>query len=180
MNAEVLEGPGAQGSPAPVDGVKFIEEAKKLDNVVLSLGWKTITQESAKDGYTAEHIKAMEEILKNSKINTPDYKEVSLNFPISAFYAIKSQDNLKKFYDGAKNANPITFTIRSQKEDKVEAKEVEAFVKSYGVEHIYMDLPDDLRKQINLGENKGNGTSSLVQFGLFNLIALAVATIFRS
>jgi len=176
LNAEVLTGPGASGSAAPVDGLKFIDEAKKLDNIILSIGWKTIPMKDPKEGYTNEHTKAMEDILKNSKITTPEYKDVSLNFPINAFYAVKSKDILRTFYDIVKNTNPVTFTVRSQKDDKVDAKELEAFIKSYGTEHIYMDLPDDLRNQINLS----NGASSLVQFGLLNLITLAVVTIFRS
>lgn len=177
MNAEVLKGPGAAENPKPLDGAKFIEEAKRMVNVVLSMGWKTVTKADSKEVYTSAHTKAMEDLLKNTKINSPDYKDVPLNFAINAFYALNSKDVLNKFYEGAKKANPVTFTVVVKKDEKVDPKELEKFIQLYGIDHIYMDVPDDLRKQINLTTN---GASSLVQFGLLNLITLAIVTIFRS
>lgn len=165
-------GPGGELDVPPVPSNLFIEQVKKMDNVVLSIGWSTTQSE---DVYKKKHIEAMEKILTDNKLNTTDYKDMSINFPIHAVHALKSQDVLKSFYDNVKKTNAVAYTVRSRIGDIVDAEELKKFIKSYGIENIYIDLHDELQNKLNLG----NGASTLVQFGLLNLITLFVVAIFR-
>lgn len=160
----------------PVNGTQFIEEAKRMVNLVLSIGWKTYWSPNSEDVYTWAHTQGMKEIIKNTKINTPDYKDVSINFPIRAAFALKSQALLRNFYEGAKKTNPITYTIQSLAGDIVDPQELQSFIFSYGVENVYIDLPKDLRDQMNLI----SGGSSLIHFGFLNSIMLIIGYFIRN
>lgn len=151
-----------------------------MDKVVLSLGWTTYWNKDSKEGYTKQYMDAMETIFKEHKLNTTDYKDISVNFPIRAPYALKSQDVLKSFYNNMTKTNTVTFTVQSQKGDIVDANELKKFIESYGIEKIYIDLHDELREKLNLSSGKGNGASTIVQFGLLNLITMLVVTILRN
>lgn len=144
-----------------------------MDKVVLSIGWTT-NRDTPNSVYTEAHTNAMADVIKNNKLDKiPD---LAINLPIRAAFAVKSRKVLKELYENVKKTKPITYTVWSKNEDKVNATELQQFINSYGVENIYIDLPDELRKKLNLG----NGASSLVQFGLLNLIMLIVAHFFRN
>lgn len=179
LNAGVLEGPG--GKRGSIDGKQFIDETKRMNKLVLSLGWIVDSSANPDEAYKKEHIEAMQKVLKDSKINTEDYKDVPLNFHIEAYYALKSKDVLTEFYNSVKKTNPMTYTIHHQNIGDVKVEDLQAFITSYGVGNMYVDLPDDLRKKLKLGDpgSKG-GASSVVQFGLLNLITLAVITVLRN
>lgn len=73
-----------------------------MDNVVLSMGWKTYWSSNSEDVYTFTHTDAMKDVIENTRINTPDYKDMPINFPIRAAFALKSQFVLRNFYDSVK------------------------------------------------------------------------------
>lgn len=172
MGGEVIQGPGSK-TEVPLDSKEFIDEVKKMEKVILSLGWTT-SREKSNSVYTEAHTNAMADVIKDNKLDK--LHELPLNFPIRAAFALKSRDVLKKFYDHLKKTNPVTFTVWSRNEDKVNATELQGFIRSYGVENIYIDLPDDLREKLNLD----SGASSLVQFGLLNMIMLIIAHFFQN
>lgn len=179
MNADVVNGPDSNKNSPPIDGDKFIEQVKKLNsNVVLSLGWarNISSTKNSDEGYSISHIEAMAAIINKNQILASDHKVMPINFPIRAVYALPSQDLLRELYNGAKTGNPVTFTVQAAKGDAVHPIELQEFIKSYDVENIYIDLPDELRDQLNLG--KSASSSSLIQFGLLNLLTLIVVTVF--
>lgn len=144
-----------------------------MDKIVLSIGWTT-NRELSNSVYTEAHTNAMADIIKDNKLDK--LHDLAINFPIRATFALRSRDVLKKFYEHVKKTNPVTYTVWSRNEDKVNATELQQFIHSYGVENVYIDLPDDLRKKLNLD----NSASSLVQFGLLNLIMVIIAHFFRN
>lgn len=148
-----------------------------MHNVVLSIGWKTNSPGKEGEEYTKKNIEDMEKILKESQIQSDDNKDITINFPIHAIYAIKGKEVLKEFY-GKIKPNPVTYTIRSMEGDKVNATELREFIVSYGVDHVYIDLPENLERDVKLP--LPNGASSIVQFGLLNVITLVVVAIFRN
>lgn len=178
MHADTVKGPGSKGNSTLIDGDKFIEQVKKMNsNVVLSVGWtENVRPTYSEGGYSISQVQAMAEIIAKTAIFASDFVPMAINFPIHAVYALKSQNLLIELYNGAKEINPVTFTVYAAKGDDVNAMELQKFIKSYGVENIYMDLPDELRNKLNLG----NSASSLVRFGLLNLITLAIVTVFHN
>lgn len=176
MTADILTGPGGAATIKPVDANAFIQQSKKMCNLVLSIGWKTIWDKKSNQTYKKENADQMMNVLRQNKINTFNFKDVAINFPIHAGYALKSRDVLKSFYDLVKQTNPVTYTVWSEKGDDVNATDLKNFIVSYGMENVYIDLHDDLRKKLNLS----NGASSLIQFGLLNFVTFIIVTIFRN
>lgn len=177
MHADTVKGPG-NGNSTLIDGDKFIEQVKKLNSkFVLSVGWTADAKPTySEEGYSIPHMEAMAEVVGKTLLVASDARAMAINFPIHAVHALQSQDLLEVLYSGVKKTNPVTFTIQAAEGDDVDAMELQNFIKSYGVGNIYMDLPDELRNKLNLG----NGASSLVRFGLLNLITLAVVTVFHN
>lgn len=168
-----MQGPDSGAEVPTLDAKEFVDEVKKMDKVVLSVGWTT-NRENSNSVYTSAHTNAMADVIKDNKLDK--IPNLAVNFPVRAAFAVKSQAALKQLYDLIKTTNPVTYTVWSKNEDKVNATELQTFIKSYGVENIYTDLPDDLRKKLNLA----NGASSLVQFGLLNLIMLIIGRFVRN
>lgn len=169
----MLQGPDAGAEVPELDAKEFVDEVKKMEKVVLSVGWTT-NRENSNAVYTSAHTNAMADVIKDNKIDKiPNF---AVNFPIRAAFAVKSQPALKQLYDLIKLTNPVTYTIFGKNEDKVNATDLQAFIKSYGVENVYIDLPNDLRKKLNLA----NGAASLIQFGLLNSIMLIIGHFFRN
>lgn len=173
MRADVLQGPDPGAEIPTLDAKEFVDEVKKMEKVILSVGWTT-SRENSNAVYTSAHTNAMADVIKDNKLDK--IKTLAINFPIRAAFAVKSQDALRKLYDLIHVTNPVTFTVWSKNEDKVNATELQTFIKSYGVENIYIDLPDDLRKKLDLS----SGASSLVQFGVLNLIMLIIGHFIRN
>lgn len=165
----MLQGPDAGAEPPQLDAKEFVDEVKKMEKVVLSVGWTT-SRENSNAVYTAAHTNAMADVIKDNRYRG------AVNFPIRAAFAVKSQSVLKQLYDLIKLTNPVTYTVWSKNEDKVNATELQSFILSYGVENVYIDLPNDLRNKLNLA----NGASSLTQFGLLNLIMLIIGHFIRN
>lgn len=181
MHADTVKGPGSNKNSTPIDGDKFIEQVKKMNsNVVLSIGWYADVKPTySEEGYSTSHIEAMAQVIAKNLLFASDYKPMAINFPIHAVYALQSQELLKELYNGAKTVNPVTFTVQAANGDDIDAMELQKFIKSYGVGNIYIDLPDGLRKQLDLSNNNSNA-SSVVRLGLLNLITLAIVTVFHN
>lgn len=169
----MLQGPGPTAEVPSIDSKEFIDEVKKMEKVILSIGWTT-GRDDSNVVYTGADKNAMIDIITDNKLDK--IHDLAINFPIRAALAVKSQNALKELFNEVKKTNPVTYTVWSKNEDKVNATDLQHFINSYGVENIYIDLPDDLRRKLNLG----NGASSLVQFGLLNLIMLIIAHFIRN
>lgn len=175
VNADILKGPGGK---APVDPVKFIDAAKELKNVVLSIGWTTEWSENLSNAtYTKENVEAMIKVITDTKIHNMSHP---ITFPIRAVYAASSKESLDHLYNEVKKINgdaATTLTIWSGKDDKVDAKALQEFIKGFGIDKVYVDVPIELRNNMNLGKNSA---SSLIHFGVLNLITFAVVHFLRN
>lgn len=75
-----------------------------------------------------------------------------ITFPIRAIFAVKSDNTLRHLFEHVnKNNDETTFTIWNGAGDAVNPKELETFIKSFGVDKVYLDVPDELRNGMNLG-----------------------------
>lgn len=166
---------GPQGQSPKLNAKEFIDRYIDTSKYVLSLGLTTQKASDPKDGYTEAHTKAMKALvvdnIQKAKIEEP------LNVPLRAQYVPKSTTVLQNFFNDVKKLHPkFTFSIWSAKDDDFKADEIQNFVKLIGVDNVYLSLAKEKRDKLNLG----NGASGLVQFGLLNLVTLAVVTIFRN
>lgn len=146
MNADLLDGPG--GTATPVDAQRFIIASKKLEKVTLSIGWTTGWYPGSTASYTFDHTNAMIKAIEENNVNGSGHP---ITFPIRAIFAVKSDDTLRHLYEHVSRTNDeTTFTIWTSAGDKVNPKELETFVKSFGVDKVYLDVPDELRNGMDL------------------------------
>lgn len=174
INADILKGPVGQTGQNPVDATAFFDSVKHLEKATLSLGWTSSpTYENATVGYTKEQIDEMLKVIQDNKVS----EDTPITFAVRALLAINSEDHLQHLIDEVSKTNKDTsFTIWSPAKEQVDAKKLENFIKRFGTTKVYVDVPEDLRNQINVD----NGASSLVQFGLFNMVAIAFSLFFRN
>lgn len=71
-----------------------------------------------------------------------------ITFPIRAIFA--NANTLRHLYEHVRK-NKTTFTIWTGAGDTVNPKELENFIKLFGVDKVYLDVPDELRNGMNLG-----------------------------
>lgn len=146
MNADILDGPF--GTAIPVDAHRFIMAANKLEKVTLSIGWTTFWQQNLTEAYTHDHANAMINVIEENKLNGSGHP---ITFPIRAILAVKSGAALSYLYEHVRKGNDATtFTVWTGINDPVDPKELQEFVKSFGVDKVYLDVPDDLRNGMNL------------------------------
>lgn len=133
----------------PVDVRRFIIAANKLEKVTLSIGWTTGWHPGSTESYTHDHINAMIKAIEANRVNGSGHP---ITFPIRAIFAVKSTDTLRHLYEHVRKQNDATtFTIWTGAGDTVDPKELQEFVKSFGVDKVYLDVPDELRNGMNLG-----------------------------
>lgn len=180
INADILKGP-VNSKVQPVDADKFFTCAKELGNLTLSIGWTTEWGPNSKAGnYSQAQVDAMIKAIEDNKINTTGHP---ITFPVRAGIAAHSQVTLKHLYDHVSKTNRVTFTIWSSETDNVDVKHLQEFILSFGVNKVYVDVPKVLREKLNLTEsfdNSASSASSLVQFGLLNVIAFAIVVFLRN
>jgi len=85
LNADIVSGPGRddEGRQAPVDAHEFLEYCARLPSATLSLGWTTAYSPFKTIRYERKHIRAMLEVLENTK-------NKKITFPIRASLAFDS------------------------------------------------------------------------------------------
>lgn len=113
----------------------------------------------------------MIQVLETNKVD----KKHPITFPVRASMAINSKDQLKDLLAKAEKTHKSTLSVWTSDADKVDAKQLEEFIKEIGLSKVYVDVPESLLSQMNL-----NGASSLVQFGLLNMVAMGFALFFRN
>lgn len=146
INADILNGPDGQSKPIPVDAKKFFEAAKRLENPTLSIGWTTPLHIGASQGYSDDGVQAMIKAIQDNQIS----KTCPITFPVRAALVVNSMESLKHLYEAVSKENPTTFTVWSANQDKVDAKRLQAFINLFGVDKVYVDVPEELRNELDL------------------------------
>ncbi|KAJ8669648.1 hypothetical protein QAD02_000907 [Eretmocerus hayati] len=172
LNADIIPGP-INAHIANVDPRTFFEDAKKVPEALLSVGWTTSlvdspTANATTANYTQVHLDQMKKTLDDAKL-----MNTSVTFAVRACYAANTIDGLKNLLTQTSN-HSSTLTIWSSQGDKVNVTNLNKLIKTVGVAKIYVDVPEDLRKQLDLNGSSGFGAS----LGL--LIASAILTLHRS
>lgn len=143
LNADIYSGP-VNSTSTPVDPTFFFTEAKKFENSVLSIGWTTRWEGMEDGSYTREQINAMIDGVRKNNVKN------SLTFPVRAGIAANSLDELIYLYNELKNDNHVTFTIWSSESDFVDVEGLRKMIFAFGIDKIYIDVPDILYNQLQL------------------------------
>lgn len=169
INADIYSGP-VNATNTPVDAVRFLTEAKKFTTATLSTGWTTRWGSNFMDGtYTRDQVNEMINGLKENDVKNP------ITFPVRAGIAANSIEELKHLYDSLKNSNHVTFTIWSSASDFVDIEGLRKMIFTFGIDKVYIDVPDTLYNQLDLSNDPyDNGSSGLMKSNvLFALLLLS-------
>ena len=109
------------------------------------------------------------------ELNKPSH---SVTFPVRACYVAndeKDSDILGKLLEATKGQNS-TLTIWSAKDDVVNATKLSEVIKRIGLDKIYLDVPMELRQQLDLNSAFGarSSASLLLSSVLVALMAFKV------
>ena len=151
LNADILSGP-VNSTDTPVDAVSFLSAAKAYPNYTLSIGWTTrygVKPNVTEGSYTKEQVQAMIDTVKGQNITQP------ITYPVRAGLAANDIEVMKSLIQKSSQKD-VSLTIWSSEGDKVDAQKLSTLIKEIGVKKVYVDVPADLMKQLQL-----SGASSL-------------------
>ncbi|XP_055597892.1 protein FAM151B-like [Uranotaenia lowii] len=147
INADIIPGP-VDSEVIPVDPSRFFLAVKALKSVVLSIGWTTKWGQDYQIGqYSNKNVQQMIDVLLANEI---DRAGTTLTFPIRAGIAAYSFDQLSALHQELDPTNNVTFTIWSSAEDAVDVKKLRELMFGIGLDKIYLDVPENLKKELNL------------------------------
>ncbi|XP_055535821.1 protein FAM151B [Wyeomyia smithii] len=151
INADILPGPVNNTATVPVDPERFFQSVKLLSSVAISIGWTTKWGDDRNAGqYSDDDIKQMIDTIKENNVN------LDITFPIRAGIAANSQVQLFALYSALNDTNNVTYTIWSSAGDAVNVEKLNRFIAEFGEDKIYVDVPDELKKQLNLNCSSKN------------------------
>lgn len=167
LNADILRGP-VNATTEPVDANAFLAQAKLYPQFVLSVGWTTRygSEPKVTEGrYTEDNVKEMIQALKGQQIAQP------ITYPVRAGLAANDTDAIKSLMKDSSSMKNVTLTVWSAEGDKVDAARLSGLIKDIGVEKVYVDVPDDLKKQLNLS---GASDANVASVALATSLAVTV------
>jgi hypothetical protein len=172
INADIYSGP-VNSTGTPVDADTFLTEAKKFETATLSTGWTTRWGSDFTEGsYTRDQVNEMINGLKKNDVKNP------ITFPVRAGIAANSIEELKHLYDSLKNSNHVTFTIWSSASDYVDVEGLRKMIFSFGIDKVYIDVPDALFNQLDLSNDPyDNGVSGVKKFNVVPIALLLSALV---
>ncbi|GLV40037.1 uncharacterized protein CBL_10934 [Carabus blaptoides fortunei] len=147
LNADIVSGP-VNASTKPVDANKFLKMCQEFPKNALSIGWTTAYNSSFANhshSYTDEQI---EDMLKHIKDNGMTGREIT--FPVRAGLAAESLPQMQKLIETVKKS---TLTIWSSAGDPVNVNDLNTLILKIGVDKVYIDVPEELEKKLNLGSS---------------------------
>lgn len=169
INADIYRGPLNNTQTTPVDATTFFNGTKSLPNATLSTGWTTRWGANFTEGhYTDEQVNEMIQGIKINNVTNP------ITFPVRAGIAAQSLTQLDHLYKSLNESNPVTFTIWSSDNDTVDVKKLREMIFHFGVDKIYVDVPEQLSEKLRLDINAGFSINSNLVMGLVLLMSVAL------
>ncbi|XP_034950871.1 protein FAM151B [Chelonus insularis] len=145
LNADILRGP-VNATTAPVNAQEFLSKASKnFSESTLSIGWTTKYGQSvniSEGNYTKEQIEEM----MNTVVNVTQ----TITYPVRAGLIINTDIHLWENLLKNTSAQKSTLTIWSNGNDSVDAKKLSTFIKTIGVDKVYVDVPSDLFQKLDI------------------------------
>ncbi|KAH8266633.1 hypothetical protein KR018_004793, partial [Drosophila ironensis] len=166
INADILSGPVDQNKTVPVDPDRFFAGCNRYKHALLSIGWTTNWGADFREGqYTQDQCDDMSEtLIKNNVTSTGQ----GITFPVRAGIAANSAEQLHNLVASVNTTSECTLTIWSSAGDYVDVEKLRQLIFSFGVERVYLDVPEELAAELNLG----NGASPLKSLFCFSFVSL--------
>ncbi|XP_017060446.1 protein FAM151B isoform X2 [Drosophila ficusphila] len=169
INADILSGPVEQNKTVPVDADRFFAGCMRYKQAALSIGWTTNWGADFREGeYTQDQCEAMLETLTaNNVLSTGQ----AITFPVRAGIAANSEEQLHRLVAAVNETNESTLTIWSSDGDYVDVAKLRKLIFGFGVERVYLDVPEELASQLDLG-NTGSGAGTFKSLFGFSFVSL--------
>lgn len=145
INADIVNGP-VNATATPVNPEKFFSAAKNFTNSTLSIGWTTNYSGNGTAIYSDKHVDDMLKTIRENNVTQ------SITFPVRASIAAHSLTQMQTLL---KNVTDSTLTIWSN-DDIIDVKKLNELIVTVGVNKTYLDIPEDIMKQLTL---RGNGSA---------------------
>jgi len=176
INADIISGP-LNSTGIPVDPTRFLSGCKKLPTSTLSIGWTTQWGSHFTEGsYNDTEIDGMIDAIKNNQITNSTHP---ITFPVRAGIAAQSETNLHRLVNAVNETNDVTLTIWSSAGDAVNVDLLRKLIFSFGLNKVYVDVPEELSRQLDLGNAPGRA-SSLIHFGMITIFMLSTSFMFSN
>lgn len=177
LNADIINGPLNNNETTPLDPNQFLDGCKKLHNSILSIGWTTRWGSNFTAGnYTRQQVNEMALALERNQINSTH----AITFPVRAGIAAQSIDNLHELVSTVNKTNQnVTITIWSSPNDTVNIDSLRKLIFSFGLDRVYLDVPEEVSSQLHL-QNAPGCASSLIQFGVINFTIFLLSLYFSN
>lgn len=96
--------------------------------------------------YTNDQIQQMIKLLKDKKVKNPH-----VTFPLRAGLAVNHQGLIRRLMRLAKSEfETASITVWSPPNDPLDTNELQRLVNTIGIARVYIDVPPDVRKHLNL------------------------------
>ncbi|KAH8403143.1 hypothetical protein KR222_005833, partial [Zaprionus bogoriensis] len=181
INADIVSGPVEQNKTVPVDPASFFAGCMRYKQAVLSIGWTTNWGADFREGeYTQAQCDDMLRAINDNNVTSTGQ---AITFPVRAGIAANSAQQLHGLVAAVNGSNPdSTLTIWSSANDYVDVAQLRKLIFSFGLDRVYLDVPEELAAQLDLG-NAGNGAgtfNSLVSFSFISLCFWAFSSWLKS
>ncbi|XP_030242060.1 protein FAM151B isoform X1 [Drosophila navojoa] len=180
INADIISGPVEQNSSVPVDPPAFFAGCMRYKQAVLSIGWTTNWGANYREGeYTQAQCDAMLQAINDNNVTSTGQV---ITFPVRAGIAANSGTQLHNLVSAVNATNECTLTIWSSNGDYVNVAELRKLIFSFGLDRVYLDVPEELSSQLDLHKT-GNGAgtfNSLVSFSFISLCFWAFSSWLKS
>ncbi|XP_055916717.1 protein FAM151B [Eupeodes corollae] len=175
LNADIIKGPVNNTETVPVDPTRFFVGCKNFPDAVLSIGWTTRWGSEFKEGfYTDTQIEEMVDSIKKNNITD---SQLPITFPVRAGIAASSDIQLHWLLRAVNDTNKSTLTIWSSANDYVDIKKLRKLIFDFGLDRVYLDVPEEVSSQLNL--QKGPGNSAALP-SIFNIAYIGLCTLVAS
>lgn len=173
INADIIPGPVNNTQTTPVDPDLFLNECRELPNSTLSIGWTTQWGSNYTVGsYTSGQIDEMLRVIDVTGVNGTH----PITFPVRAGIAAQSIENLQNLVTAVNKKSNPTLTIWSSPSDTVNIDKLRQLIFTFGMDKVYIDVPEDILKQLDLDHAHGRA-SSLIHFGIVTLSVFLLSVI---
>lgn len=101
-----------------------------------------------------------------------------ITFPIRAGIAAQSLKEITDLVRSVKETNDVTLTIWSSANDSVNIDLLRKLIFSFGLDRVYVDVPEEVSSRLDLDVPLPSRASSLIHFGIASIAMLIVTVIF--
>ncbi|XP_011144690.1 protein FAM151B isoform X2 [Harpegnathos saltator] len=158
INADIFSG-SVNATAIPVNAKDFLEGAvETIPECTLSVGWTTRygKEYNITEGrYTPEQIKMMTDVLAEKQIKQ------SVTYPVRAGLAANDIETVKVLLKNTTSDN-ATLTIWSSEGDSVNVAQLSKLIQDVGIDKVYVDVPEDLKKQLDLSGASVLGSATML------------------